>query len=145
RCLQKETRQRLHDMGDARLELEDALSGAADAAVTTAAPAPAGWKQAIPWVVTAAVCVAAGFALWSRPGAVATPRNTARAVLPLAAKSNIVMGRGSSVVLAPDGRKLAYVATAGGTPQLYLRNLDQLESTPLPGTEGATNPFFSPD
>ena len=43
--------------------------------------------------------------------------------------------------LSPDGQSLVY--SGGG--QLHLRRLDELESEPLPGTEGARFPFFSPD
>jgi serine/threonine-protein kinase len=50
-----------------------------------------------------------------------------------------------SVALSLDGTQLAYVAIQGGTQQLYLRAMDSLEARPIPGTEGAVNPFFSPD
>jgi len=53
---------------------------------------------------------------------------------------------GSSLAVSPDGRRLVYTGTApNGASQLFLRELDQLESRPLLGTEGALNPFFSPD
>ena len=54
---------------------------------------------------------------------------------------------GTSVVLSPDGALLAFVAqkSSTGTPQLYVRRLEQLQATPLTGTEGAASPFFSPD
>ena len=50
-----------------------------------------------------------------------------------------------AVALSPDGTHLAYVATQGGIQQLYFRAMDSLEARPIPGTEGATGPFFSPD
>jgi len=49
------------------------------------------------------------------------------------------------VVLSPDGTHLAYVARQSGTQQLYLRAMNSLEARPIPGTEGAIEPFFSPD
>jgi serine/threonine-protein kinase len=49
------------------------------------------------------------------------------------------------VALSPDGTRLVYVAESGGGTQLYLRPLDQFEAKPIAGTEGAINPFFSPD
>jgi Tol biopolymer transport system component/predicted Ser/Thr protein kinase len=52
---------------------------------------------------------------------------------------------GPAVALSPDGTHLAYVATQGGTQQLYMRAMGSLESKPIPGTEGAVIPFFSPD
>jgi eukaryotic-like serine/threonine-protein kinase len=47
--------------------------------------------------------------------------------------------------LSPDGSYLVYVASHGSDGQLYLRSISRFESTPIPGTEGAYNPFFSPD
>jgi eukaryotic-like serine/threonine-protein kinase len=52
---------------------------------------------------------------------------------------------GPAVALSSDGTRLAYVAHQGKTQQLYLRAMDTLEAKPIPGTEGAVNPFFSPD
>jgi eukaryotic-like serine/threonine-protein kinase len=52
---------------------------------------------------------------------------------------------GPTVALSRDGTHLAYVARQGGTQQIYLRAMDNLEPRPIPGTEGAVNPFFSPD
>ena len=52
----------------------------------------------------------------------------------------------SSVVISPDGTRLVYVGTiSGGPPRLLTRRLDQPNATELAGTEGAVNPFFSPD
>src|SRR6202035_4863074 len=52
---------------------------------------------------------------------------------------------GPALAISPDGGHLAYVATQGGTQQLYLRAMDNLEARPVQGTEGASEPFFSPD
>jgi len=51
----------------------------------------------------------------------------------------------SILALSPDGAKLAYVGMQSGNQQLYLRAMDSLEAGPIPNTEGAVNPFFSPD
>ncbi len=52
---------------------------------------------------------------------------------------------GPAVALSPDGTHLAYVARQGGTQQIYLRAMDNVEAKAIPGTEGAVSPFFSPD
>jgi Tol biopolymer transport system component/predicted Ser/Thr protein kinase len=52
---------------------------------------------------------------------------------------------GPALALSPDGTVLAYIARQSGTQQLYLRAMDRLEAKPIPGTDGAFNPFFSPD
>jgi serine/threonine-protein kinase len=49
------------------------------------------------------------------------------------------------VALSPDGRDLVYIGWRGGTSQLYRRSMDQLDASPIQGTEGARAPFFSPD
>lgn len=51
----------------------------------------------------------------------------------------------TSLAIAPNGRRLVYVARQGSTTRLYLREIGQLEATPLTGTDGAYHPFFSPD
>lgn len=49
-------------------------------------------------------------------------------------------------MLSPDGSHIAYIVRdARSRRQLYIRSLDQLEATPVPGTDTARDPFFSPD
>ena len=51
-----------------------------------------------------------------------------------------------TIAISPDGRRLVYSAGQSYvTPQLYVRAMDGLEARPIPGTEGGTTPFFSPD
>ncbi len=56
----------------------------------------------------------------------------------------LAVGR-PALAISPDGSEVVYVADIGGTTQLYLRPLDKFEETPIPGTEGAYQPFFAPD
>ena len=52
----------------------------------------------------------------------------------------------SAYAVSPDGRRLAFVAnSAGGKDQLWVRSLSTFAAQPLPGTEGASYPFWSPD
>jgi Tol biopolymer transport system component len=50
-----------------------------------------------------------------------------------------------SVAISPDGTRVAFAAVSAGRRQIYLRQLSQLEATPVPGTSGGGQPFFSPD
>ena len=50
-----------------------------------------------------------------------------------------------SFALSPDGRFLVYAASDGKTTRLYRRPMDQEQATLIPGTEGASQPFFSAD
>ncbi|MEO7137032.1 MAG: protein kinase [Gemmatimonadales bacterium] len=52
---------------------------------------------------------------------------------------------GARIALSPDGRALVYSGPADGGNRLWLRQLDQLDATPIAGTEGGSSPFFSPD
>ncbi|MGH9486876.1 MAG: protein kinase domain-containing protein [Terriglobales bacterium] len=52
---------------------------------------------------------------------------------------------GGSLALSPGGSELVFVANNNGEPQLWLRSLASLNARPLPGTGGATEPFWSPD
>ena len=49
------------------------------------------------------------------------------------------------MALSPDGRQIAYVAASDGGPKLWVRRFDQAAATALPGTDGATYPFWAPD
>ena len=76
----------------------------------------------------------------------ASARPVERLVSPLPANTTLPQTNLGLLALSPDGRRLAYVASGSATPQqLYVRAMDALEATPLAGTEGAYNPFFSPD
>jgi serine/threonine-protein kinase len=146
RCLRKDPRDRLRDIGDARIEIEDiqqAPQGAAAPTVTSPAPGWAWVKPALAGLVVGAVLV--GTVLGLRRGI--PPQQTPRARLhvELPAKNILSLGRGSAITVSPDGSTLVFVASAGGPPLLFARTLDRFESTLLPGTDGATNPFFSPD
>jgi serine/threonine protein kinase/Tol biopolymer transport system component len=56
------------------------------------------------------------------------------------------LGAGGGATISPDGRRLAFVATgADGKKVVWVRALDLLDAQPLPATEGATYPFWSPD
>ena len=51
-----------------------------------------------------------------------------------------------TLALSPDGRKLAFtVSGAAGQTMIHVRAFDQPEARPIPGTEGGSGPFFSPD
>jgi serine/threonine-protein kinase len=89
--------------------------------------------------------VIASLALWNlKPSP--SPQPVTRTVINLPPGQQLAgLDNGPAVALSPDGTHLAYVARQGGTQQLYLRAMDSLEAKPIPDTEGATEPFFSPD
>jgi Tol biopolymer transport system component len=101
------------------------------------------------WLVAAAVAAGIGAALWilARPRAPAPPAVTRLAVT-LVQGDLLAIEFQPAVAFSYDGTRLLYVAGPrgeAGRARLYLRRMDQFEATPIPGTEGASGPFFSPD
>jgi Tol biopolymer transport system component len=139
RCLAKGPERRYHDMADVRLELDESLD--------PSAPARRRLPALVGWVAAAIVVVAAGALLWTeRPPSNAGRRGPARVSIELPPDVAVyAIGRGSSVTLSPDGQRIVYVAVNGAGTRLMSRPLDAQESTPIAGTDNATNPFFSPD
>jgi len=148
RCLQKDPKQRLRDIGDARISLDEILAGGPEQGLTgppqTALPL---WRRALPWAVGLLAVAVAGFAGWSLKPSPASVRPVTRTVITLPPGQGLAALGQPALALSADGSQLAYVATTQGSDirQIYLRALDSLEARPVPGTEGATNPFFSPD
>ena len=134
RCLEKDPKKRLRDIGDIELLL----------AVETPTLSPAG---RLPWIAAAGVLVAVlGVALWAPWRAEeAADLPPVRLDVDLGADVSLpALSYGSNVVISPDGTRLVYVS---GTPaKLFTRRLNQPgATTELPGTQGAYFPFFSPD
>jgi hypothetical protein len=158
RCLEKDPKRRLHDIADARVELEDAEAAESGALPGSGnGPAAAGNRHAarerLAWTA-AAVCLAllVGTAIAARRGLLAPTPADSRVY-----RSSIVLpnqlrltGRDSNpagqFALSPDGRYLAFVAAdTGRRSMLWIRPLDGIVPQPLAGTEDATYPFWSPD
>ncbi len=155
RCLEKDRRRRLADIGDARLEIDDASSiphaDAAAPASTSRTHERVTWASALILVgLTGAAAV--GWATRS----VSVPPETTRTLVSVAptvelsGASPLEQRVGArpdrtAVALSPDGKTLVFGAIWGGAPQLYARAMDQLSATPIPGTIGGISPFFSPD
>jgi Tol biopolymer transport system component len=147
RCLEKDTSRRLRDIADARLDLDDAEQ--APTATSESSP-PAHGRVAVrtAMIAAAAIVIVAGLltAAWLAPRAAdqgAAVRMTA--LLPPGVSVTRGPGKLLSLALSPDGSTLVIAATDATGQRLYRRTLDQLEATPLLGTEGASTPFFSPD
>ncbi len=137
RCLDRDPRTRLRDIGEARVAL-DGL--AAHPREPEPAPAAGGSNR-----MSVALGLGLGLATLGLAWAYLTRRPAAEArvvklsILP-PDKANF-----AGVAVSPDGRWLAFTAATGGKVQLWVRALDATESKALGGTEGATLPFWSPD
>ena len=136
-CLQKDPKQRIGDIQGVRLVLEGTFETATP---EVAEIVQAGSQSKLPWVAAFALgLVIAGVTVWilraPEPGAVTRLSH----VLPEGQQFNRAT---MNVAISPDGSRVVYAANQ----QLYLRAMDALEASPIPGTnENPSHPFFSPD
>src|SRR5213078_4354550 len=148
-CVKKDAKLRLHDIADARIEIEEALDPSRAIPVigaVLAEPRAARRRRAITWSLAALAAVSIGVALWSLLRATAPPaRPIVRLSVALPPSDRLALGLTPTIALSPDGSRLVYVANRAGAQQLYVRPIDRNEATAIPGTEGAESPFFSPD
>ena len=105
------------------------------------------WLGALPWAITATLAAALVVVLgrWA-PWRTTSPRVQQRLSVELGIDGTLSM-TDAAFALSPDGTLLAFVARTNGsaTTRLHIRRLEQLTATPLPGTDEARGPFFSPD
>ena len=147
RCLARDPRQRLQDIGDARLEIAEAIGGGEQPrALPSPPPRPARSPAAVAAIAIAAVGVAAllGWLGLRRPAAPAEPAVRLQLTLP---PSFVVAQRlHPGIAISRDGRRLAMVAFGPpGEDVIVVRDLGRLEWRVIEGTAGAHFPFFSPD
>jgi Tol biopolymer transport system component len=130
RCLEKDPRKRLRDIGDAYPLLEGAPE---------AVPAKRPW---LAWSVAAVLAIVAAIALWSLWHA-AQPSAQPLVRLDVDLGPGVSLGSqyGTDVIISPDGNRLVFVSNS----RLFTRHFDQPRAVELAGTEGAFEPFFSPD
>src|SRR5262245_20505922 len=162
RCLEKQPERRFQSASDLGFALEalsptssssgnssGSSSGEGRMAAALDATAPAkrgGWRGRVPWLVAGALALALlalGVAYFNRPA------TDARAVrLAFAPPENLAFDNGTVdyVIVSPDGQKLAFTGrSADGKRQLWVRPMESAEAQPLPGTDNAQEPCWSPD
>jgi Tol biopolymer transport system component len=144
-CLEKEPDDRMQTAHDVKLQLKWIAEGGSEVTSHSVAArrVPTGPAVILGLGMLLIGAMVATLATWNlKP---APPRSVSRTVITLPPGQRLAGLDQPAVALSPDGTRLAYVATQTGTEQLYLRAMDSLEARPIPGTEGATGPFFSPD
>ncbi|MFZ4576119.1 MAG: protein kinase domain-containing protein, partial [Phycisphaerales bacterium] len=141
-CLAKERKQRLNDIGDARLALDRALTGREWASTdarrgTTLRP----WLIASTSLLLIASAGLAWVALRPAPAA-ATPSPTLELSIPMP-KGHEVVG---PIAISRDGERVAFTAEdESGELRLYIRRLDRAELIAVPDSRDAKSPTFAPD
>ena len=146
RCLERDRKNRLHDIADARIVLEEVMRGGGkEEPAVTAPPPAAGKSRGVIFAAGAIAALALGIALgrWTMPTPATAPTApTVRLVVP---KPNGVTNVGEPAV-APDGSFVVFVGRSGTkATQLYVQRLDQTAPTAIERTEGAAEPFLSFD
>ena len=149
RCLEKDRRRRLHDVADARIELEELKRDGpeTEASVPNKRLAVGHWAW-LPWGLVAALSLFST-TLWVRGRGDSAQLSQPMHLSIWLPNGHSLAGSGYSypMALSRDGRRFAYVATEGDTrrPRLFLRQLDDPTVREVPDSEGARYPFFSPD
>ncbi len=146
RCLVRDRRQRLHDIGDARLELEDTSLRAPEGGASEAA-APARSRTA----VVAASALLAGALLGALAWRTIGGKSNAAAASPIT-RLSIVPPPGQQLLgadISPDGQTLALSLRPRGDrisrPRVYLRRLGRFDPEPVAESDGTSGFGFSPD
>ena len=139
RCLEKDHKRRLRDIGEGRLSLEGGFETAAPQQTTAVSSAPLVWKVAL--ALAAVAIVGLG---------VPALRHLSEASPPAAPETRVEIVTPStdeptSFALSPDGRRVVFVASDDSGPRLWLRSLSATTALPLAGTERAMYPFWAPD
>jgi len=130
RCLEKDPKARLRDIGDAMPLLKDTPQ------VVSASRSKLSWAVAAAFAL---VALALGFVSYRH---VTEETHVVRFSVPPPEKATFAP---DVLAISPDGRRLVFVVRSGGQTSLWVRDLDSLAAKPLPGTEGGQRPFWSPD
>lgn len=144
RCMQKDRKQRLRDIGEAWVVLDGALAGDFSVAGLTPVRTLPTWRRTLPWFACVILVAAlAGLLLSTRSVkqpvmrfTLAIPESQALALPPVPP---------SSMDVSPDGTRIVFAGRNESGRQLYLRHIQQLDAAPLANTDDAFGPFFSPD
>ncbi len=160
RCLERDRNRRLHDIADGRLELEEPSEPPppappfppplAGTAAASASRPPRGSSRAgsprLPLVLAVLFASLAAAGWWAalRSKTAISPARTALSVT-LPEGDQIPFDDSPVLDVSRDGRRLVFASDRDGTHRLVVRSLDRDEARPLPGTERAFSPFFSPD
>jgi serine/threonine protein kinase len=145
RCLQKDPRRRIHDIADARVEIDEALDAAG---APVAAPTRAIWTNRRMLTISIVTLLLAGLTLslvaW-RSGVFAADPSGTSSLTYLSLPLPDGVGLQSPPTMSPDGTSIAFVGSDAKGRRLFVRRLGSPEFRAIPGTEFASDSFWSPD
>jgi serine/threonine protein kinase/Tol biopolymer transport system component len=132
-CLQKDPKQRLRDVGDARRLITSDTSTVTDVHAK-------GRGSLVPWVISAAAILISAVALLS---VVQGPPQREPGIVRFTSPAAVSPIGAGLIAISRDGSRIAFVG--GNQRQIYVRPVDQFDATPLAGTEGSLSLSFSPN
>jgi serine/threonine protein kinase len=148
-CLAKDPDERWQTASDLCRELKWISDGGSQAGIPVSTVAEPAWKKNLHWVAAIAIAAAAGAALYVRHS---TPPTAHVVRFTIAAPEKAPFALNPAFLsISPDGSKVAFVSGSGPSVfstsgvQLWIRSMDSPTAQAIPGTEGASQPFWSPD
>ena len=150
RCLEKDPRQRWHDVGDVRIELTHAGEEPRDGVSIAAGTVPSRSRATVGWSAGVALALVAGWFAAVQFAALgdAPPWAGELVRFTFGPPPGMIFDAsvGQPFEVSPDGRMVAFVViNPDGAPEIWVRDLNSDNARQVPGTEGAWSPFWSPD
>jgi len=146
-CLAKDPEDRWQTAHDVELQLKWIAEGGSQVGLPVAVVSRRKSRERLVWItITMLLALAAAFPWAIRSiGRAPADARPMRFVVSPPEKASFTADPPPAGRVSPDGHHIAFVASSGAGPQLWVRALDSLTAQPLPGTEGASYPFWSPD
>src|SRR5258706_672343 len=145
-CLAKDPEDRFQSAHDLKLQLLWIAGTSASSLPALRAKSGRGWHKNWPVYAAAALALFSGVLLWMAMRASSAKPAIVRFAIPTPANTQIDLNALIPIAISPDGQRLAYVAKGtDGPSRLYLRRMDEFDGSPIPGTDSASSPYFSPD
>ena len=144
RCLTKDPKARLRDIGEAHHTLEELRAGRSDVRTMASTPGspptgpapPRAWIRLLPWGLAAAATAAAAV-VFAVGGRIAAPASTQQIRVELVLPPDVEVFGSPSI--SADGTTVAFVGVREGVRQVYVRRLNSSATRAIPGTDGATS------
>ena len=141
RCLERDPRRRMRDIGDVRIELDEPRSPRTTRPAEFVTPlAPRVWQRPVVIAGAVLVALAAGGGASRLFWATAQPSPEPRRFPLTLPDTDAFPTAEAGLALSPDGRALVYQALRNGVPQLFRWPIDRFEPTPMPGTDRGSQP-----
>ena len=147
KCLAKDPDDRWQSARDLADELRWISQSGSQAGIPAPLSARRRFRFRLAWGIAAAAVLCAGVLGWLYAQQVMAPITVVRSEITPPEGAEFEGEAGGSVALSPDGSKIVFTASdsSGQRPRLWVRPINAIEALPLPGTEGASFPFWSPD